>query len=232
MRLDRNTYRELVGSLNYIAVATHPDIAYAIGQLASFLDCFQQEHWAAVIRVLRYLKGTRMLSLVLGGTCPPSLIRYSDTDYANCKDTSRSISGYCYTLRSGVISWRSYKQCLVADSTCYAEYIVLHESLHKVIFLWQLLDCLAFPCHGGTPIHCDNDATTHLAEDQVLHSEVKHIRVKLHSIRDNIAFGDLKILQVRSKDNLADILTKSLGCNDFLQLCGYLSIRHFSTPSM
>ena len=33
-------YRELVGSLNYIAVATRPDIAYPVGRLASFLDCY------------------------------------------------------------------------------------------------------------------------------------------------------------------------------------------------
>jgi len=62
----RTPYRELVGSLNY-NIATRPDIAYAVGRLASFLDCFRPEHWAAAIRVLRYLKATRTLSLALGG---------------------------------------------------------------------------------------------------------------------------------------------------------------------
>ena len=98
-------YHELVGSLNYIAIATHLDISYAVSRLASFLDCFQQEHWMAVIHMLRYLKGTWTLLLVLGRPCPSSLIGYTDADFANCKDTSRSISGYCYTLGSGVVSW-------------------------------------------------------------------------------------------------------------------------------
>jgi len=123
-------YRKLIGSLNYVAVATCPDIAFAVGRLASFLDCFREEHWSAAIRVLRYLKGTKSLSLVLGGTWPSSLIGWSDADYANCKDTSRSISGYCYSLRGAMVSWRSRKQRLVADSTCYTEYITLHESSH------------------------------------------------------------------------------------------------------
>lgn len=62
----RTPYRELIGSLNYTAVATRPDIAYTVGRLASFLDCYQQEHWNAAIRVLRYFKDTtRTLSLVL-----------------------------------------------------------------------------------------------------------------------------------------------------------------------
>jgi len=221
----RTPYRELVGSLNYIAVATRPDIAYAVGRLSSFLDCYREEHWAAAIRVLRYLKSTRTLCLVLGGPRSPSLSGYSDADYANCKDTSQSVSGYCYSLGLGVISWRSRKQRTVADSTCYAEYTALHETSREGIFLRQLLDSLAFPCRGSTPIHCDNDAATRLAEDQVLHSEVKHIRVKLHTIRDYIAFGDVRVLRVRSEDNLADILTKPLGRVDFLRLRGYLGLR-------
>jgi len=45
-------------------------------------------------------------------------------------------------------------------------------------------------------IYCDNNAATRLAEDQVLHSEVKHIRVKLHTIRDYIALGDVQVPRV------------------------------------
>ena len=228
----RTPYRELVGSLNYIAVATRPDIAYAVGRLASFLDCYREEHWAAAIRVLRYLKGTRTLSLVLGGSGPLSLSGYSDPDYANCKDTSRSVSGYCYSLGSGMISWRSRKQRTVADSTCYAEYTALHETSREGMFLRQLLDSLAFPCRGSTPIHCDNDAATRLAEDHVFHSEVKHIRVKLHSIREYIAFGEIRIVRVRSEDNTADILTKPLARPDFLRLRGYLGLRSVGTRSV
>jgi hypothetical protein len=56
--MQRTPYRELVGSLNYLAVATHPDITFAIGRLASFLDCYRDEHWNAAIRVLCYIKGT------------------------------------------------------------------------------------------------------------------------------------------------------------------------------
>ena len=132
---EQTPYCKLVSSLNYVTVVMCPDIAFAVGWLASFLDCFRQDHWTATIRVLCYLKGTRTLSLTLGGMCPPSLLGYSDVDFANCKDTSRSVSGYCYSLGSGIVSWQSWKQRLVADSTCYAEYIALHESSHEAIFL-------------------------------------------------------------------------------------------------
>ena len=65
--IDVTPYRELVGSLNYIAVATRPNISFAVGRLASILDCYRLEHWSAALRVLWYLKGTCTLHLVLGG---------------------------------------------------------------------------------------------------------------------------------------------------------------------
>src|ERR1700722_16614694 len=82
--IERTPYRSLVGCLNYLAVGTRPDIAFAVGRLAGFLDNYRPEHWEAGIRVVWYLKGTRHLCLTLGGTNPVSLLGYSDSDYANC----------------------------------------------------------------------------------------------------------------------------------------------------
>jgi hypothetical protein len=179
--MDRTPYRALVGGLNYVAVATRPDTAFAVGRLASFLDCYRPEHWSAAIRVLRYLKGSRSLSFTLGGANATRLAGYSDSDYANCPDTSRSIGGYCFSLGSGVISWSSRKR-VVADSSCYAEYIALHEASHEAVFLRQLLSGLDLLPNAPTPLHCDNDAASCLAGDQVGHPSVKHIRVKFHYV--------------------------------------------------
>jgi hypothetical protein len=149
--IKRTPYRSLVGSLTYIATGTRPDIAYAVGKLASFLDDFRPEHWEAAARVVRYLKGTRDFGLVLGGDNPIKLLGFSDSDYANCVHISRSVSGKWFSLGFGVISWCSRKQRTVADSSCYAEYIALHEASHEVTFLRQLLSGLDFPISGGSP---------------------------------------------------------------------------------
>ena len=220
----RTPYRELVGSLNYLAVATRPDITFAIGRLASFLDCYRPEHWQAAIRVLRYVKGTRNLSLTLGGTASPSLLGYSDSDFANCPDTSRSISGYCYTLGSGIISWSSKKQKHTADSSCYAEYIALHHAGKELIFLRELLDGLGFPSSSSTPLHCDNDAARLLAQDPSNHANVKHFRTKYHSIRNIVDDNLGHIARVRSSLNVADILTKALARVDFERLRNMLGL--------
>jgi len=56
-------YREAVGTLLWLSLGTRPDISYAVSQVAKFNDCFGKEHWKAVIRIFRYLKGTLKLGL-------------------------------------------------------------------------------------------------------------------------------------------------------------------------
>jgi hypothetical protein len=55
-------------SMMYLALGLRPDISFAISKLSGFLDCYGTVHWQATIRVLRYLKGTRTMSLTLGAS--------------------------------------------------------------------------------------------------------------------------------------------------------------------
>jgi hypothetical protein len=54
---DATLYRQLVGSLVYLTV-TRPDIAYAVHLVSQFLSAPRSTHYAAVLRILRYIKGT------------------------------------------------------------------------------------------------------------------------------------------------------------------------------
>ena len=47
--IQRMPYRSLIGTLNYLAISTRPDITFAVGCLASVLDCYRPEHWAAAL---------------------------------------------------------------------------------------------------------------------------------------------------------------------------------------
>ena len=223
--MEKTPYRSLVGCLNYLAVGTRPDISYVVGRLSSVLDCYRPEHWDAAIRVVRYLKGSRLLALQLGGPNSIKLVGHSDSDYANCPSTSLSIGGYCFSLGSGAVSWASRKQKSVADSSCYAEYIALHEASHEVVFLRELLSTLISGDPSPTVVYCDNDAAAILTEDHVWHARVKHIRVKYHYVRERVASKELVVKRVSSHDNVADILTKPLGHTDFLRLRHSLGLR-------
>jgi len=61
---DTLPFREAVGSLMYLMVGTRPDLAFAIGKLSRFVSFYGKEHWAAIKRVLRYVKGSMEKGLV------------------------------------------------------------------------------------------------------------------------------------------------------------------------
>ena len=65
------SYRELVGKLLYLAVATRPDISYAMGVLCRFIENPGREHWSAAKRILRYLKGSIGLKLIYSHSTSP-----------------------------------------------------------------------------------------------------------------------------------------------------------------
>uniref|UniRef100_A0A2N9F156 Reverse transcriptase Ty1/copia-type domain-containing protein n=1 Tax=Fagus sylvatica TaxID=28930 RepID=A0A2N9F156_FAGSY len=54
---DPTFYQQLVGSLVYFTV-TRPDISYAVHQVIQIMSAPRSTHYAAVLRILRYLKGT------------------------------------------------------------------------------------------------------------------------------------------------------------------------------
>ena len=53
------SYREVIGCLLWISMGTRPDITYAVNQCARYSSDPKTDHWVAVMRILRYLNGTR-----------------------------------------------------------------------------------------------------------------------------------------------------------------------------
>jgi hypothetical protein len=121
----------------YIALGTRPDITYTVSCISSYLDCYRVEHWNTALCVVRYLKGTRTLPLILGGESI-QLLGFTNLDYANDLDSHKSVGGYCFTLGSGMISWSSRKQRTVANSATAAEYIAASESSRECVWLRAL----------------------------------------------------------------------------------------------
>jgi hypothetical protein len=167
--LSKLPYRSLVSSLLYLAVSSRPDISYAVQQLSQYLDCFTFAHWNATIRVVRYLKGTRSLRLHLGGSHDLTLTGYTDSDWANCLDTRRSVGGYAFSLGSGIVSWNARKQKTVAASSCEAEYVAAFNAAKENSWLWALFHEIGFTFPKPTIIRYDNNAAICLSEDPLLH---------------------------------------------------------------
>ncbi|KAL0289044.1 UNVERIFIED_CONTAM: Retrovirus-related Pol polyprotein from transposon RE2 [Sesamum angustifolium] len=100
---DKN--RRHVGRLLYLRFS-RTDISFSVQQLSQFLQHPRTSHWAAAIHVLRNLKGTISLGLFFSAHSSLQLSTYSDTSWATCLDSRRSVTGSCVFLGSSLISWK------------------------------------------------------------------------------------------------------------------------------
>jgi len=202
-------YRELIGALMYLAVATRPDIANTISRLAQHVNDPQAEHWSAAKRVLRYLSKTSYLALVYTQTGEP-IHGFSDADWASDLSNRYSYTGYVYILGGAAITWRSQKQRTIALSSTEAEYVSLSEATKEAVYLRSLFHEIGMDKYGKITLYIDNLGALYIASDPVHHARTKHIDVRCHFVREKVASGELELQHEPTTRMTADILTKAL----------------------
>ena len=97
----------------------------------------------------------------------------------------------------------------MARSSTKAEYRALADITSELLWLQWLLKDLGVSTSSATPLYCDNQSTIHIAHIDVFHERTKYIEIDCHFIRYYLVHGALKLISVSSKDQLADIFTKS-----------------------
>jgi len=90
---------------------SRPDIAYAVSRLSRYTQCPSQDHWVALARLMRYLRGTMDYVIEYSGF-PTVLEGYNDANWISDSDETKSTSGYVFTLGGGAVTWRSARQTI------------------------------------------------------------------------------------------------------------------------
>ena len=201
-------YHEAIGSLMYAAVATHPNIAFAVSTLSQCLENPGEAHWQVVKQVFRYLVGTCRHALTYGAE-QHDLLGYTDADGAS-QEHCCAILGYAFLIDGGAVSWMSHKQELVMLSTAEAEYIAAMHAAKECIWLCRLIGELFPLLLTRTTPHCDNQAALTLAVDNNYHVCTKHIDIQYHFIQQCITQKVIDLVYCPTDDMTADILTKAL----------------------
>ena len=215
---NQRLYQAVVGSLLYLSTKTRPDIAYAVSTAARFCAKPTKEHWIAVKRILRYLKGTTNYGLLYRKDAADTVTGYSDADWAGDVGDRKSTSGYVFIQGGAAVSWKSSKQSCVALSTAEAEYIALSAAVQEAVWLQQLMsDLLNKSIHEMT-IFEDNQSTICLAKNQHTHGRTKHIDIKYHFIRNMVEAGRIKLAYCPTENMIADMFTKGLSIKQFGKL--------------
>ena len=114
------------------------------------------------------------------------------------------------------VRWFSKTQKCVTLSTSEAECVALGDAVKELLFLRQILRFMlpgkVMPCF---PVFNDNQGVVQLAQNPVTKSNSKHIDVRHRFLRELVRPRDIKVVQVPSKFQDADSLTKALAYNWF-----------------
>jgi hypothetical protein len=220
--VDQKAYRSMIGSLLYLC-ASRPDLMLSVCMCARYQSNPKKCHLVAVKRILRYLVSTPCFGIWYPKGSTFDLIRYSDSDYAECKVDRKSTSGTCQFLGRSLVSWSSKKQTSVALSIVEAEYIAAGQCCAQLLWMRQTLQDFGYNL-SKVPLLCDNESAIRMADNPVEHSRTKHINIWHHFLRDHQQKGDIEVYHISTENQLADIFTKPLDEKTFCRLRSELNV--------
>ncbi|XP_040956129.1 secreted RxLR effector protein 161-like [Gossypium hirsutum] len=123
----------------YLMSCTRPYIVFTVSSLSRFTSNLGENHWKAIVRILRYLRYTRDYGLhyprdsaILEG--------FSDASWISDTQDAKGTGGYVLTLRGGAVSWKSSRQTIITRSIMESEFVALEKSGEEVEWLQNFLE--------------------------------------------------------------------------------------------
>jgi hypothetical protein len=134
---------------------------------------------------------------------------YSDSDWAGDKDNRKSVTGFIIFLLGAPVMWRSEAQGSVALSSTEAKFYALSKSAKEIKFIVQVLTSMGIPVKIPVVVRVDNVGAIFMSENVSTSLRTKHVDTRYHSVREFVEEGFVKIVFVRSEDNVSDPFTKN-----------------------
>ena len=217
-------FREMVGSLMWIASQMRPDIWNAVRAVARHSHEPKRSHWKAAQKILNYLLETAHLTLKFkqDSSVDVGTLVYVDADFPSKATDRRSVSGAMVFVAAMLVVWISRTQKCVSQSTSEAEYIVIGDGVKEALFVNGMLQFLR-PSRKPRKIDVleDNAGAIALAENPLSSSRSKHIDVRHRFLRNLTEKSAIEVTHVASEKQHADILTKALPRDLFEVHCDF-----------
>ncbi|CAI7847061.1 unnamed protein product [Closterium sp. NIES-53] len=206
-----HTYQQQLGCLLFASVTCRPDLSYIASQLAQYSRKPTAENLLYLQRALQFFISTPNVGLYYSTiqTVSFNLIGYVDADHTADRGNRRFRTGFLFRLEpSGLISWNSQKQELVALSSAEAEFIAATAAVREGLYLQELLQEAKIPASVNFRLHYDNQSAIRIANKPGFVIRTKHITLRYFFVKDEVDEGKVGLTYCPTGDMAADFLTK------------------------
>ena len=254
--MKRLPFRQLLGSLWWLAWCSRPDILVAVHECSKHVEHPSPKLWSSLTRILRYLKGTKDWGIVMQRSDATkeqpkygiytrgdydfrqnrkislekraaTIAGWVDGDWASCLIDRRSRTGALIYFLDQPVGWMSEMQTSIALSSTESEFYGLVKVGKAVLWLYRLVSQLGYKVDSPVPVHCDNQSAIALSKFDHFNKRSKHFDLSSKIVQKWVR--DDAIIDVRyvsTDEQLADFLTKPLGIEKFTYFRGLVMGDH------
>jgi hypothetical protein len=201
-------FHSCVMSLMFPARLARGDFLLPVNYLSTKVAKPTERHYAAMMRVLRYVKGSLNRGITLGGDKIEPVVYADASDKVH--DDGRGHGGLFMTLGRGPVFSRSTKLRLITLSSTESELLIVSDSTCYILWWIALLTVLGCPCREPVTVFQDNQSAMLMQNGHASFRRSKHIIVRDSFIKEHIDDGKIVLKYIPTEDMCADMLTKPL----------------------
>jgi hypothetical protein len=207
-----------VMKLFYLAKRVRPDILTCVQFLSTRVQSPgpNEDDWGKLQRCLKYLNATQDLGLELRPGDDLFVESSIDASYGVHAD-AKSNTGVSIYLGSGSVYAQSRKQRINTKSSYEAEIVALSDGASQVLWSRDFLIAQGYTI-GPAIVNQDNKSAILSVEKGMPSSRGRHFNIRYFWLKDRIDSGELKLRYQPTSDMVADMLTKPLQGQQFIEL--------------
>ena len=213
-------FHRTTARLLFAAKRARPDLQVAVAYLCTRVKSPNQSDYRKLTRVIKYLRSTMFIPLVLGWDGTGQLTWSVDASFAVHKDM-RSHTGAVLSLGQGALVSMSLKQKINTKSSTEAELVGVDDAMNFVewiqLFVEQQIesindDSVLKKIGNDTVIQQDNTSTIQLENNgkQSSTKRTRHINIRYFYVTSKIKEGSMRVIYHPTKQMVSDYLTKPL----------------------
>jgi hypothetical protein len=216
------SYQALVGCIMWVINSVRPDSKLGCYLLSARMSSPRQWDMYLAVWVMDFMVDTIDAPLVLGGDVVDPVV-YCDASFALLPECRSIVAHVAMTAPgAGAIYANVGATHCAVTSIWEAELVAGCGGIDTALYLTKACQELGYEIPASRRVFVDNQAEVQWIQGSVSNKRSRHIDVRFYRARHLQESGEVSVLHVGTKDNVADILTKPLAAAEFRRLAGMI----------